>query len=577
MPSAALGDSTIPGTGMIAVTFNGRGWTRRRMTWGLVRVLALFMLATGARAIPVHLDTGLIEGVQEHGLLIYKGIPFAQPPVGELRWRAPLRALPWQGIREADQFSPVCMQSGTYPPDAPAEPTSEDCLYLNVWQPADSGHEKLPVMVWIYGGGLENGSASTPLYAGDKLALKGVIVVTLNYRLGVFGFLSHPELTSEATYHSSGNYGLLDQIAALEWVHRNIAAFGGDPDRVTVFGQSSGAISISALVTSPLAKGLFQRAIGQSGGLFEPMDLAPNFKLAGAEQDGKDFVAEAKAPSISALRKMPAADLMKVSFDPHLIIDGYALPQSPYEAYQKGQENQASVLIGSNADEGEAFIAGRTINRANFRQELDRSFPDILVRLIGPEPGATDEQARASAAAFQRDMRFRWDMWTWARLGANAGRGKVFLYRFSRVPPFRSGDKYFGWGASHGMEMPYVFDHLEQQPLPWTEQDFRLTAAMTSYWTNFAKTGDPNGPGLPLWPRFDPSSASVMQLSDRMESAPLEDTDALQRIDRVYTTARFVLRHIHVIGAAIIALMLAIIVAIARRFGRRRRRAAMNA
>ncbi len=562
---------------MIAGWLDAQGWTRRHITLVLIGVFASLMLATCARATPVRIDTGLIEGVLEHDVFIYKGIPFAQPPVGELRWRAPLRALAWQGVREANQFAPVCMQNGTYPPDAPTEPTSEDCLYLNVWRPADSGHEKLPVMVWIYGGGLENGSASTPLYAGDKLAHEGVIVVTLNYRLGVFGFLAHPELTREAAYHSSGNYGLLDQIAALQWVHRNIAAFGGDPDRVTVFGQSSGAISISALVTSPLTKGLFQRAIGESGGLFEPLDIAPNFKLAGAEQDGAYFAAEAKAHSIAALRKMPAAELMKVSFEPHLIIDGYALPKSPYEAYQKGQQNHVSVLIGSNADEGQAFIAGHTITRDNFRQALDRSFPDVLVRLIGPEPGATDAQARASAAAFERDMRFRWDMWTWARLGANARAGKVFLYRFSRTPPYQPGDKYFGWGASHGMELPYVFDHLEQQPLLWTGLDHQLAATMTTYWTNFAKNGDPNGPGLPLWPQFDPSSSSVMQLGDRMEAAPTEDTRSLRKIDRVYATARFVLGHLYLIGAAILALMLATIVAIVTRLRRRRRRVAVDA
>ncbi len=562
---------------MIAGLIDAQGWTKRFTTLVLIGVLAALMPATGASATPVRIDTGLIEGVPEHDVFVYKGIPFAQAPVGELRWRAPQRALSWQGVREANQFAPVCMQDGTYPPDAPTEPSSEDCLYLNVWRPADAGQQKLPVMVWIYGGGLENGSASTPLYAGDKLAQKGVIVVTFNYRLGVFGFLAHPELSREAAYHASGNYGLLDQIAALAWVHRNIAAFGGDPDRVTVFGQSSGAISISALVTSPLTKGLFQQAIGQSGGLFEPMDIAPDFKLAGAEQDGAYFASEAKAHSISDLRKMPAAELMKVSFDPHLIIDGYALPTSPYEAYQKGQQNPVSILIGSNADEGQAFIAGHTITRANFRQELGHSFPDVLVRLIGPEPGASDAQARASAAAFERDMRFRWDMWTWAKLGADAHAGKVFLYRFSRTPPYQPGDKYFGWGASHGMEMPYVFDHLEQQALPWTAQDHQLAATMTSYWTNFAKTGDPNGPGLPVWSPFDSSSASVMQLGDRIAAAPMDDTQSLRKIDRVYATARFVLGHVYLLGAAIMALVLATIVAIVMRLRRRWRRAAADA
>ena len=509
------------------------------MASSLMAAMAFGGLATApSTRVPVHTVSGLVEGVQEHAAVVFKGIPFATPPVGERRWRPPQAPLPWTGVRMADRFSPVCMQNGSYPPDAPAEPMSEDCLYLNVWVPVAARRGKLPVMVWIYGGGLENGSASTPLYAGDRLVQKGVILVTANYRLGVFGFLAHPDLTSESEHHSSGNYGLLDQIAALRWVQRNIAAFGGDPGRVTVFGQSSGSISISALATSPLAKGLFHRAIGESGGLFEPMQLAAEFTLPGAEQEGRAFAARAGDTTLAALRRRSATDLMKTPFAAHLIVDGYALPQSPYDAYRKRQQNDVALLLGSNADEGRLFLAGRTITVENFTQELERDFPAFLVRAIGPRPGATDSQAGASAAAFEREMRFRWDMWTWARLAANAGRSEVFFYQFSRVPPYRAGDKYFGWGASHGMEMPYVFDHLSQQPLAWTVQDHRLALAMSTYWTNFAKFGDPNGTGLPSWPEFKSSSEQVMQLGDEIEPEALQDEDALKRIDSVYAGAR---------------------------------------
>jgi para-nitrobenzyl esterase len=508
---------------MVAVAFGGRA-------------------TTPSPAVRVQTDSGLVEGVQEDAAVVFKGIPFAAPPVGDRRWRPPQAPSPWTGVRKADRFSPVCVQNGSYPPDAPPEPVSEDCLYLNVWVPIAEKREKLAVMVWIYGGGLQNGSASTSLYAGDKLARKGVILVTANYRLGVFGFLAHPDLTSESEHHSSGNYGLLDQIAALSWVHRNIAAFGGDPDRVTVFGQSSGSISISALATSPLAKGLFQRAIGESGGLFEPLDLAVGFKLPGAEQEGKSFASRAGATTLAALRRRPATELMKTPFDAHLIVDGFALAQPPYDAYRKGQQNDVALLLGSNADEGQTFIADRTITVENFTRELDRDFPDGLVRLIGPQPGTTDSQARASAAAFERDMRFRWDMWTWARLGMNAGRRKVFFYQFSRVPPYRAGDKYFGWGASHGMEIPYVFDHLDQQALPWTIQDRRLASAMSSYWTNFAKFGDPNGSGQPFWPEVTSSSQQVMQLGAEIKPEALQNEDALKRIDRVYEGARLTVK-----------------------------------
>jgi len=505
-------------------------------------VAATFLATTPSPLAPVRTESGLVDGVREDAAVVFKGIPFAAPPVGELRWRPPQPPLNGAGVKKADRFSPVCIQTGSYPPDAPAETASEDCLYLNVWVPVAAKKEKLPVMVWIYGGALENGSASTPLYAGDKLAQKGVIVVTANYRLGVFGFLAHPDLTAESEHHSSGNYGLLDQIAALSWVQRNIAAFGGDPSRVTVFGQSSGSISISVLATSPLAKGLFQRAIGESGGLFEPINIAPGFKLPGAEEDGKAFAAKAGATTVAELRQRSATELMKTPFGAHLIVDGYALTQSPYDAYKKGEQNDVALLIGSNRDEGQLFLAGRTITVANFTQELGRDFPDVLVKMIAPQPGTTDLEARASAAAFERDMRFRWDMWTWARLGASAGRSKVFLYEFSRVTPYRAGYKYFGWGASHGLEMQYVFDHLDQTPLPWAIQDRKLASDMSEYWTNFAKFGDPNGPGLPFWPEVKSSRLQVMQLGEEIKTEGLQDADALERIDRVYAGVRVTVR-----------------------------------
>jgi para-nitrobenzyl esterase len=253
-------------------------------------VAALCATAVNPQAAPVMTDAGAVEGVAEGEIVAYKGIPFAAPPVGDFRWREPQPVAPWTGVRNADHFSPVCVQRGIYPDDAPPEPMSEDCLYLNVWTAAGTGQGvRLPVMVWIYGGGLVNGTASTPLYDGAALARRGVIVVTANYRLGALGFLAHPDLTRESSNHLSGNYGLLDQLAALKWIQRNIAAFGGDPANVTVFGQSSGAISISILTVSPLARGLFRRAIAQSGGLFEPIEIAPEV-FAGSRGGGGDRV-----------------------------------------------------------------------------------------------------------------------------------------------------------------------------------------------------------------------------------------------------------------------------------------------
>jgi para-nitrobenzyl esterase len=547
---------------------------KRRTLSFLVVIASLWSIASAA-AIPT--EGGLLEGVQENGIGVFKGVPFAAPPIGSLRWRAPQAPAAWSGIRSADKFAPICMQHGSYPVDAPPEPMSEDCLYLNVWVPSHAADAKLsttgklPVMVWIYGGGLENGSASTPLYAGDMLARKGVIVVTANYRLGVLGFLAHPELSRESPQHVSGNYGLLDQLAALGWVHRNIGAFGGDPARVTVFGQSSGSISISELVVSPLARGLFQRAIGESGGLFEPVELGSDFKLADAEQGGKAFAAKTGAHTLQALRAIPAAKIIKARFNPHAIIDGYALPLAPYDAYVDGRQNDVDLLIGSNASEGRLFLADQPITAANLTQQLGNDFPSLIVSLVGPGKATNDQQARALFVAFEGEMRFGWDMWEWARLQAGAGRRHVFLYRYTQSSPYRPGDKYFDWGASHGMEMPYVFDHLDQQALPWTPQDRQLATIMSTYWTNFAKSGDPNGAGLPVWPTFAATHRQTMQLGPSIMPIEVTDTADLQRIGRLYWTARFVAHHPYALLTAIALGVLALIVAIVRYVRRRYR------
>lgn len=538
----------------------------------IVFVVAMAGLGSPALLAAIPTDSGLVEGVQESGNEVFKGVPFAAPPIGPLRWRAPQEPVAWSGVRSADRFAPICMQHGSYPEDAPSEPMSEDCLYLNIWVPPHATGDKLAVMVWTYGGGLMNGSASTPLYAGDKLASKGVIVVTANYRLGVLGFLAHPELSRESPQHVSGNYGLLDQLAALRWVHRNIAAFGGDPARVTVFGQSSGSISISELVASPLSKGLFQRAIGESGGLFEPVELGADFELVEAERTGEAFAAKTGARTLQALRAMPAKELIKTRFNPHAIIDGYVLPRAPYDAYREGTQNDVDLLIGSNASEGRLFLADQPITAANLTQQLDHDFSSLVVSLVGPGSAANDQQARALFVTFEGEMRFGWDMWEWARLQADAGKRRVFLYRYTQVSPYRVGDKYFGWGASHGMEMPYVFDHLDQQALPWRPQDRRLAAVMSTYWTNFAKSGDPNGPGLPTWPAFAASNGQAMQLGGTIEPGPITDEADLRRIDRLYATARFVARHVYFLLAVTALSLLAMIVGLVRFVVRRFRR-----
>jgi para-nitrobenzyl esterase len=497
-------------------------------------------------------DSGPVQGVQKGDLTVYKGLPFAAPPVGTLRWRAPQSVTPWRTVKVLDHFGPDCMQKGMYPPDALAGPVSEDCLYLNLWVPPHAPSQKLPVMVWIYGGGLANGSGSIPLYRGDVLAQRGVIVVTLNYRLGVFGFLALPGLAKESPTHTSGNYGLLDQVAALRWVHRNIAAFGGDPSRVTVFGQSSGSISISALSVSPLTKDLFRYVIGESGGLFEPMQLAGNLTAKGAQQDGVAFMRRAGASSLTALRNMSANSLMKVPFTPGIILDGNVVDEPPAEAYRAGRINPSAFMIGSNRDEGVIFLEGKRVTPQNFDKVLARDFPSWVVKIAAPSPGSTPQAAYAAAARFEGDVRFHWDMWTWARLASRAGR-PVYVYQFDHSM-LCSPDENCTEATPHGAEMPYVFGHDLHRA--WSSKDKILSNLMVTCWTDFATTGSPHGCGLPPWPSFSARPAKMV-IGDHAHLVAIHPDATMRRLDQLYWAAGILAAHpIPALVVAVIVLLL---------------------
>lgn len=531
-------------------------------------VLMVAISAVGARASApplVQTADGMIGGSARNGIEAFKGIPFAAPPLGKLRWRAPQPVKPWQGVLSATRYRAACMQRGMYPPDAPDEPISENCLYLNIWKPVSTSAAPLPVMVWIPGGGLTNGSGAVPLYAGNRLARRGVIVVTINYRLGVFGFLALPGLTAESAHHDSGDYGLLDQIAALTWIHRNIAAFGGDPDNVTVFGQSSGSIAISALTASPLARGLFQKAIGESGGLFEPMELLPRLRLSGAEQQGERFLERARSGSLAALREIPAARLLRVPFSPHIVLDGYVLARAPWKTYAEGKANTVSLLLGWNAVEGALFLAHTSLTPANYYSVLERSFPAPLVRWLAPSPGRTDASARAAAVAFSTDMRFRWDMWQWARLASAKDGDRVYLYEFTHSPPFPRGSPYYGLGATHGAELQYVFDRPDAPGEVWSPADRRLGRVMPAYWTAFARTGNPNGPGRPHWPRFEVRRPRLMRFAAVVRSENPAGIPRLRRISRAYRAARFVLNDWVLLAGAAAAAIAAAVMGVTKR------------
>ena len=503
----------------------------------LIAAAMLFASITAAHA--AETESGRVEGLREQGITVYKAIPFAAPPTGDLRWKPPQPVHPWTGTRPAKTFGPACMQTGVSMPGETPPQTSEDCLTLNIWTPAEAP-SRAPVLVWIYGGGFANGSASMPLYWGDRLAKRGIVVVTVAYRVGALGFLAHPELTRESPNHSSGNYGLMDQIAALEWVKRNIASFGGDPNRVTIAGQSAGAMSVSILMASPRAKGLFHRAIGQSGGFFEPVQLAPSYLLANAERDGEAFAKSLGAPSLAALRKLPAAHILKgdLPSGAHPVIEPNILPATPFDAFAKGVQSDVPILIGVNAQEARSLTDVRDVTAANFATGIEKRWGKLPSPLIAAYPFKSDDEAKQARIDFETDLRFGWDMWAWARLQTATGKAPVFAYRFDRSPPFPPNGPHAGWGAGHFAELWYMFNHQTQERWPWTKDDHELADAMAAYWTNFVKTGDPNTSALPAWPRFTADDGPLLILKAPIAPGQVARLPNLRVFDDVYAQIR---------------------------------------
>ena len=494
-------------------------------------------VAPAATAQIVRTEQGRLAGVRADGVVSFLGIPYAAAPVGDLRWRPPGPAPSWRGVRRATAFAPACMQTGVSMPGEPPPRTSEDCLYLNVWSPSPRRGGRAPVMVWIHGGGYTNGSTALPLYHGDQLARRGVVVVSIAYRLGPLGFLAHPDLTAELG--SSGNYALMDQIAALRWVHQNIAAFGGDAGNVTVFGQSAGGMSISLLMASPRARGLFHRAIAQSGGVFEPLQLAPHYQLANAERDGVEYARSLGADNIATLRRLPAERLLEGASRRvnHPVIEPAILPMSPYDAYVSGRQMNIPVLMGSNAEEANSLVDLDQVTAQSFSDAIARAWGPLPPALLNAYPFSDDAGARIARAGFERDLRFGWDMWSWARLQARAPQS-AYYYRFSRHPPFPAGSLRERWGASHFAELWYMFDHLDQENWDWTAQDRRVADATARYWVNFARSGDPNGEGLPHWPAFTHDEGQVLDLGNviGVRAAPVDPQ--LRVFDAVYDGIR---------------------------------------
>lgn len=460
----------------------------------------------------VTVDGGRIAGVAAGGVRSFKGIPFAAPPTGDLRWKPPQPIVPWSGVKPANTFAAQCMQA-PYPAGSPylmePAPMSEDCLYLNVWTAASAG-AKRPVMVWIHGGAWTRGAASIPTYDGAALAKKGVVVVTANYRLGVFGFLAHPELTAESPTHASGNYAILDHVAALQWVQKNIAAFGGDPSRVTIFGESAGSWSVNVVQATPLAEGLFHRAIGESGAQF-----ARIARLADAEKIGGALAAAVGADSLQALRATPAEALTAAPFRTGVNVDGWVLPEDVRTLFTRKQHSDVPVLIGSNANEWTTLSSPATFPKtlADYRKRIAAQFPGFAKNIDAAYPVHADADIAAALLGIGRDATFTLAMRTWARMVTAAGR-KAYLYQFTRVPP---GPNAAAWGAYHAAEIPYVFGTLRNRAWPFTDADFALSERMADYWTNFAIAGDPNGAGLPSWTPYDAGAEPYLELGERVQ------------------------------------------------------------
>jgi para-nitrobenzyl esterase len=512
------------------------------------RKLILLCLAASLSpaAVPdiVTVDTGRVKGAVTNGVATFKGIPFAAPPVGALRWKAPQPPPHWKGVRAAVEFGPRCMQGNIYGDMVFRDKgPSEDCLYLNVWTPATSAKARLPVMVWIYGGGFAAGAASEPRQDGENLAKKGVVVVSMNYRLNVFGFFANAELAKESDRASSGNYGLLDQLAALQWVHKNIAGFGGDPANVTIFGESAGSFSVSALMASPLAQGLFQRAIGESGAFFgSVLNLKP---LSQSEEADAKFAESLGAHTLAELRARPAAELLDaavkqspIRFAPN--IDGYFLPRSVREIFASGQQSHVPLLAGWNRDEGSyhSIFHKDQPTAANFVAYAHQHFGDKAARFLELYPAENDDQAKRSAQDLAGDQFIAFSTWKWLEMQGATGNSTLYRYEFDDAPPASANAEATGGeaaphGAYHSAEIEFVFGALASKNLPWRPEDKALSDLMSSYWANFARTGDPNGTGLPAWPTYGKESYAVMHLDANSHQAPDDHRGRYEFLDKL--------------------------------------------
>ncbi len=500
----------------------------------LLFLLTPFML--GAQTPIVKTTSGKVSGLDNNGIQVFKGIPFAAPPVGDLRWKAPQPVTPWNGVKKCVAFGASPVQAPPVPFMCwseeyliPKEPIGEDCLYLNVWAPKKSTTKKA-VLVYIYGGGFRTGGAGCAIYDGTAMAKKDIVFVTINYRVGVFGFLAHPELSKESANKTSGNYALLDMIAALKWVKENIASFGGDPSRVTIAGQSAGAFAVNFLAASPLAKGLIHGAIAESGGSILPSSIRPAMHLPQAEATGIDFAKSLGCNSIADLRVKSADEILNAN--PGAIgpfEDGYVVPTSMLQTYLNGKQNDIPTILGWNLDDK---IMGPPVPAKQFEEDIKKQFGANAEKLLSQYPATNDAIAAASQGDLSRDQTFGVQGYTWASLQSEHGKAPIYVYSFNRkLPPSSPANDF---GAFHTGEVPYAYNNLHTvNNRPFTKADFELADQMSSYWSNFAKTGNPNGAALLNWPVYTKESKQIIQLDTKSQVVRLPTEQKLNVLSKI--------------------------------------------
>jgi para-nitrobenzyl esterase len=518
-------------------------FTKSRGATRLIVAAVLGMLPIMAEsADQVTVTGGLLEGTvgTDPAVRVFKGVPFAAPPVGALRWKAPQPVLPWKDVRKADQWGTRCMQGPMFGPLRTRDKAmGEDCLYLNVWTTAKAAGEKQPVFVMFHGGGFAAGSASEGRTDGEWFAKQGIVVVEPNYRLGLFGFLAHPELTKEAAGKGTGNYGMLDQAAALEWVRDNVAAFGGDPGNVTINGESAGSMSVSALMASPLTRNLVHKAIGQSGAFFtSPSGGMAEKTIADKEYDGLKFAGLAGAKDLAELRAKSAEDLLATAmkngggwgYSPG--VDGYFMPEKASAIYGKGQQAKIPLLAGWTSSEMGMSVAmnPQKPTVASFGEQLKKQFGGRAEDAQKVYPAADDAAVQQTAADLASDLFITYSTWKWIEVHSATAKAPVYRYRFDRALPEANGSNKFG--AAHASDIEYSFNTLDSKPATWQPEDRQTALTMASAFANFIKTGTPNGPGVPEWPEFG-KTKKVMYLDTVSKVGPEKDRARYEFLDTV--------------------------------------------